>query len=56
MIPGGDLETYAACRDCDWEPDPDARRSIDSQAEQHTKTAGHVTTAGQRPAEKRETE
>ena len=34
---------FARCFRCDWQPDPDARKSIDKQAEQHTKDTGHGT-------------
>ena len=34
---------FAHCLRCDWQPDPDARKSTDKQAEQHTKTTGHGT-------------
>ena len=38
------IRYFATCLErCDWQPDPDARKSIDKQAEQHTKDTGHGT-------------
>ena len=37
------------CRDCDWQPDPERRMSIDNQAQEHTRERHHVTVTYTRP-------
>lgn len=47
------LIPHADCLVCDWTPDPDARATVDRQAEKHTKEAGHSTRSWASPEVKR---
>ena len=39
----------AHCRDCEWKPDPDRRKSITNQADEHTTEAKHTTVVRNTP-------
>jgi hypothetical protein len=45
-----ELIYYAKCLTCDWTPDPTRKMSVDSQADKHTRTAGHATSSWAIPA------